>query len=150
MDMAQTFDGLSGAMERSGAQFGALPSELASWQGAASVNFLGPAGDALGAKANADQGMPWLENALRTGGSWGIGSLAAGLAGTLCAPGGPFAAGGCGAGGAILGGEAGDRIGGGVYDGLDWTYQNGVEPAGEAIYEKGIKPLGDKVRSLIP
>ncbi|MEJ7818527.1 MAG: hypothetical protein WKF49_07565 [Thermoleophilaceae bacterium] len=75
--------------------------------------FLGPAGDALGAKANADQGMPWLENALRTGGSWGVGSVAAGLAGTACAPAGPVAAGGCGAGGAIIGGEFGDRSGGG-------------------------------------
>lgn len=116
----------------------------------AAGKFLGPAGDALGAKANADQGMPWLENALRTGFSWAGGTAAAAGAGTLCAPGGPFAAGACGVGGAVVGGEAGDRIGGGVYDRLDRTYQNGVEPAGEAIYEKGIKPLGDKVRSLIP
>lgn len=112
--------------------------------------FLGPAGDALGAKANADEGMPWLENALRTGGSWGGGALGAAGLGTACAPGGPVAVGGCGAGGAVLGGEGGDWLGGKAYDGLDWTYQNGIEPAGEKIgegleygYEKGIRPIGE-------
>ncbi len=97
--------------------------------------FLGPAGDVLGAKANADEGMPWLENALRTGGSWGGGAAGAGLAGTACAPGGPVAAGACGTGGAIGGGELGDWLGGKTYEGLDWTYQNGIEPAGKKIGE---------------
>jgi len=115
--------------------------------------FLGPAGDALGAKTNADEGMPWLENALRTGGSWGGGAAGAGLLGTACAPGGPVAVGGCGTVGAIGGGEAGDYFGGKTYEALDWGYQNAVEPTGEAIgegldygYEKAIKPLG----KLIP
>lgn len=109
---------------------------------------LGPAGDLLGAKANADEGMPWLENALRTGGSWGGGIAGGAGGGALCAPGGPVAAGGCGAAGAVGGGEAGDWAGGKLYEGLDWSYQKGIEPALEYGYDKTIKPIGEGLGRL--
>lgn len=114
--------------------------------------FLGPLGDGVGAKANADEGMPWLENFLRTGGSWGLGAAGASGGGILCAPSLAGAA-GCATGGAIVGGEIGDRAGGALYDGLDWTYQNGIEPGLEKGYDKLIRPVGEglgKVGRLFP
>lgn len=51
-ELAQTFDGLAGAMQRSAATFGALPGDLSSWQGPASVSF---AISALQSRSGADQ-----------------------------------------------------------------------------------------------
>jgi hypothetical protein len=111
--------------------------------------LLGPAGDALDAKLNADEGMPVLENILRTGGSWGLGTLGAAGGGILCAGGGPVAAGGCGAVGAVGGGEAGDSLGGLAYDGLDWGYQNAIKPLGELL-DSDFELDGSKMEGQLP
>jgi len=64
-ELAQTFDGLSGAMGRSAATFGALPGDLSSWQGSASANFALAAFQSRSAADQAAQGFGLKARAAR-------------------------------------------------------------------------------------
>lgn len=79
-------------------------------------------------KENQAKGMDPLENLFRTGGSTITGIAGGFLAGTACSPGGPVAAGGCGAVGAVAGSQAGGSVGGVVYEKV-------ARPVDEALQE---------------